>query len=29
MGGIDVQPLATGPRQNALLLVKPRGVAGQ
>jgi len=29
MGGIDVQPLATGPRQNALLLVRPRGVASR
>jgi hypothetical protein len=25
MGGIHVQPLASGPRQNALLLVRPRG----
>lgn len=27
MGAIAVQPLATGPRQNALLLVRPRGGA--
>lgn len=27
VGGIDVVPLATGPRQNALLLVRTRGTA--